>query len=217
MSAKGTVYVVDDDPSVRRSLARLARAAGYEAQAFASAGEFLASEDLRATGCLVLDVRMPGLSGMDLQEEMRKTGRAMPIVFLTGHGDVPTSVEAMKKGAVDFLTKPVNDEELLAAIAAAIRKAAQDQAARTEAQEVRRRYESLSPREQEVLRYVLTGMLNKQIALALHIAEKTVKVHRGRVMEKMRAESVAELVRMTQKAGIEPAAVGRQTGNVVTW
>ena len=155
-------------------------------------------------GCILLDVKMPGLSGMDLQEELNKADYHMPIVFVTGHGDIPMTVEAMKKGAVDFLTKPFDDEELLQALKAAIGKDRNARAEHTEVYEIRRLIELLTPRENEILRYVVTGMLNKQIALELGIAEKTVKVHRGRVMEKLGVDSVAELVRLAEKAGIKP-------------
>jgi FixJ family two-component response regulator len=164
----------------------------------------LRREHFDGAGCILLDVKMPGLSGMDLQEELNKADYHMPIVFITGHGDVPTSVEAMKKGAVDFLTKPFDDEELLQALRAAIEKDRDGRAEYTAVHEVRRLIELLTPREHEILRYVVTGMLNKQIALELGIAEKTVKVHRGRVMEKLGVDSVAELVRLAEKAGIKP-------------
>jgi FixJ family two-component response regulator len=180
------------------------RSAGYTAETFSSAEAFLRREHFDGAGCILLDVKMPGLSGMDLQEELNKADYHMPIVFITGHGDVPTSVEAMKKGAVDFLTKPFDDEELLQALRAAIEKDRDGRAEYTAVHEVRRLIELLTPREHEILRYVVTGMLNKQIALELGIAEKTVKVHRGRVMEKLGVDSVAELVRLAEKAGIKP-------------
>jgi FixJ family two-component response regulator len=201
---KPTVFVIDDDASIRKSLSRLLRSAGYTAEAFSSAEEFLRREHFDGTGCILLDVQMPGLSGMDLQEELSKADYHMPIVFITGHGDIPMSVEAMKKGAVDFLTKPFDDEQLLQALRAAIEKDQNARAEYTEVCEIRRRIELLTPREDEILRYVVTGMLNKQIGLELGIAEKTVKVHRGRVMEKLGVDSVAELVRLAEKAGIKP-------------
>jgi FixJ family two-component response regulator len=201
---KPTIFVIDDDASIRKSLSRLLRSAGYTAEAFSSAEEFLRREHFDGAGCILLDVQMPGLSGMDLQEELSKADYHMPIVFITGHGDIPMSVEAMKKGAVDFLTKPFDDEQLLQVLRAAIEKDQNARAEYTEVREIRRRIELLTPREDEILRYVVTGMLNKQIALELGIAEKTVKVHRGRVMEKLGVDSVAELVRLAEKAGIKP-------------
>jgi FixJ family two-component response regulator len=201
---KPTVFVIDDDASIRKSLSRLLRSAGYTAETFSSAEEFLRREHFDGVGCILLDVRMPGLSGMDLQEKLNKADYPMPIVFITGHGDIPMTVEAMKKGAVDFLTKPFDDEELLQALRAAIEKDRNARAEYTEVHEIRRLIELLTPRENEILRYVVTGMLNKQIALEVGIAEKTVKVHRGRVMGKLGVDSVAELVRLAEKAGIKP-------------
>lgn len=199
-----TVFIIDDDASVRKSLSRLLRSAGYAVEIFPSAEEFLAREHFDGVGCIVLDVQMPGLSGMDLQEELSKADYHMPIIFVTGHGDIPMSVQAMKKGAVDFLTKPFDDKELLKAIESAIQKDGQARTEYHEVQNIRSRIELLTAREYEVFRYVIAGMPNKQIALELQIAEKTVKVHRGRVMEKLGADSVAELVRLSEKAGIEP-------------
>jgi FixJ family two-component response regulator len=201
---KPTVFVIDDDASVRKSLSRLLRSSGFDTETFASAEQFLEREHYQGVGCIVLDVRMPGLSGMDLQEELNQAGYIMPIIFITGHGDIPMSVQAMKKGAVDFLTKPFDDEELLQAIRRAIIKDKKGNAERIERDDILRRMEQLTPREDEILRYVITGMLNKQIALELDIAEKTVKVHRGRIMEKLNVGSVAELVRLAEKASIEP-------------
>jgi FixJ family two-component response regulator len=201
---KPTVFLIDDDASVRKSLSRLLRSAGYTTETFASAEEFLGRGHFNGIGCLLLDVQMPGLSGIDLQKELNKADYHMPIIFITGHGDIPMSVEAMKKGAVDFLTKPFDDEELLQALRAAIEKDRNARAENTDVLEIRRLIELLTPRENEILRYVVTGMLNKQIALKLGIAEKTVKVHRGRVMEKLGVDSVAELVRLAEKAGIKP-------------
>jgi len=173
-------------------------------ETFSSAEEFLGREHFNGTGCIILDVQMPGLSGMDLQVELSKAEYSMPIIFITGHGDIPMSVEAMKKGAVNFLTKPFDDNDLLRAIREAIEKDRKAKAKQTEVQDIRRRMSLLTPREYEILRYVITGMLNKQIASKLNIAEKTVKVHRGRVMEKLRVDSVAELVRLAEKTGIKP-------------
>ncbi len=199
-----TVFVIDDDASVRKSLSRLLRSADYLAETFASAEEFLGREHFNGIGCLLLDVQMPGLSGMDLQEELNKADYHMPIIFITGHGDIPMSVEAMKKGAVDFLPKPFDDKELLRAIEKAIEKDTYAKAEYDETLDIRKRIELLTPRENETLRYVITGMLNKQIGLKLNIAEKTVKVHRGRIMEKLCVASVAELVRLAEKVGIRP-------------
>jgi FixJ family two-component response regulator len=201
---KPIVFIIDDDASIRKSLSRLLRSAGHTTETFASAEEFLGREHFNGIGCLLLDVRMPRLSGMDLQKELNKADYHMPIIFITGHGDIPMSVEAMKKGAADFLTKPFDDKELLQAIENAIEKDRQTRAEYDETLDIRRRIELLTPRENEILRYIITGMLNKQIALKLDISEKTVKVHRGRIMEKLCVDSVAELVRLAEKAGIKP-------------
>jgi FixJ family two-component response regulator len=198
-----TIFVIDDDASVRKSVSRLLRSAGYQVEAFPSAEQFLSREHFDGVGCIVLDIQMPGLSGMDLQEELSKADYHMPIIFVTGHGDIPTSVQAMKKGAVEFLTKPFDDKDLVVAVESAIEKDSQGRTEYHEVQDIRRRIELLTAREYEIFRYVITGMLNKQIATKLKIAEKTVKVHRGRVMEKLGANSVAELVRQAEKAGIK--------------
>lgn len=198
-----TVFIIDDDPSVRKSLSRLVRSLGFGSESFASAEEFLGRERYDGLGCIVLDVRMPGLSGMELQDELVKGEFSMPIIFITGHGDIPMSVQAMKKGAVDFLPKPFDDDELLEAVQKAIEKDREAKAERSATRDILTRIERLTTRECEILRYVITGMLNKQIAFKLDIAEKTVKVHRGRIMEKLGAHSVAELVRLAEKAGIE--------------
>ena len=201
---KPTVFIIDDDPSVRKSLSRLLRSAGYQAETFPSAEQFLTREHFNGIGCILLDIQMPGLSGMDLQERLNKADYHMPIIFITGHGDIPTSVQAMKKGAVDFLTKPFDDKELLRIVESAIQKDGQARTEYREVQNIRSRIELLTAREYEIFRYVITGMLNKQIGLELNIAEKTVKVHRGRVMEKLGVNSVAELVHLAEKAGVEP-------------
>jgi FixJ family two-component response regulator len=196
------VFVVDDDSSVRRSLSRLLAAAGYMVEALASAREFLAREPYAGPCCLVLDMRMPGMTGLELQQTLAAAGRRLPIVFVTGHVDVPMSVRAMKRGAVDLLTKPFDDKDLLAAIQRAVAKDAEELGEAAHVGEIRERIARLSPRETEVFARVVTGMLNKQIAAALGIGEKTVKVHRARVMEKMRAGSVAELVRLADRVGV---------------
>ncbi len=205
MAEKSTVvFVIDDDPSVRKSLSRLLRSVGHSVETFSSAEAFLGREHFDGVGCIILDVQMPGLSGMDLQAELSKAEYSMPIIFITGHGDIPMSVEAMRKGAVHFLTKPFDDNDLLRAMREAIEKDRRAKAEQAEIQGLGNRLNSLTPREHEILRYVIAGMLNKQIGFRLNIAEKTVKVHRGRVMEKLRVDSVAELVRLAEKAGIEP-------------
>jgi FixJ family two-component response regulator len=196
------VFIVDDDPSVRKSLARLIRAARFDVEAFASAREFLTRPPYDGPCCLVLDVRMPGLTGLELQETLATAGQRLCIVFITGYGDVRASVKAMKGGAIDFLIKPVNDQDLLDAIERAVamsRRAQHDQARITE---IQNRIKTLTPREAEVFALVVTGMLNKQIAAELGVGEKMVKVHRGRVMEKMRAGSAAELVRLADGRGV---------------
>ena len=197
-----TVFVVDDYAPVRSSISRLLRGAGFAVVAFASAEEFLAQYDPLAVGCLVLDLAMPSLNGLELQHVLAKAGSLLPIIFLTGHADIPKGVQAMKHGASDFLTKPVNDEDLLAAVRVAIEKDRVLQREQAELSEIRARLARLTPREREVLEYVVAGKLNKQIAGDLGTVEQTVKVHRGHVMEKMRVRSVAELVRLTQRCGI---------------
>jgi FixJ family two-component response regulator len=199
--APALVSVVDDDPSVRRSLARLVKGAGYRVEAFASADEFLARPPEEGPACLLLDVRMPGLTGLDLQET-RVAAHSTSIVFITGYRDVRASVKAMKGGAIDFLTKPVNDEELLSAIERAVARASAARREEDRIREVRERIKTLTRREAEVFALVVTGMLNKQIAADLGVSEKMVKVHRGRVMEKMRAGSLAELVRLADEGGV---------------
>src|SRR4029077_19286156 len=198
-----TVFLVDDDSSVRRALTRLIKSAGYPVLAFASAGKFL-ENNVPSDGpaFLVLDIRMPGLSGLDLQGELQKRDSILPIIFITGHGDIPMSVQAMKAGAVDFLPKPVKDKELLHAIEQALARAGRESTERSEIADIRRRSVTLTPREREVMELVVTGMINKQIAYELGTVEKTIKIHRARVMEKMKAGSLAELVRIAEKIGI---------------
>jgi RNA polymerase sigma factor (sigma-70 family) len=203
LSSASTVFVVDDDAAVLKSLSRLLRSAGLVAATFTSPREFLDRHDPSAPGCLVLDVAMPGLNGLELQQALIASDHELPIVFLTGHGDIPMSVQAMKRGAVDFLTKPVNDHDLLQAVRVAIEKDRLQRQARAEVAEVQQCLAALTPREREVLEHVITGQLNKQIAADLGTAEKTIKVQRARVMEKMKVQSVAELVHLAARAGIQ--------------
>jgi FixJ family two-component response regulator len=198
-NAEPTVFVVDDDPAVLKGLSRLLRSVQLPIATFGSAQEFLERHDRRAPGCLVLDVSMPGLNGLELQEALTEKNIVIPIIFMTGHGDVPMSVYAMKHGAFDFLTKPVNGDDLIKAVHAALEKDRIARQARNELDEIQERLATLTPREREVMNHVVTGQLNKQIALDLGTVEKTIKVHRARVMEKMKVQSVAELVRLTER------------------
>ena len=199
------VCVVDDDQSVRRGLRRLFKSAEYAAESFASAEDYLAREIFEGPICLVLDVRMPGLNGLELQKELESRGACEQIVFITGHNDVPTCTQAMKNGAVDFLMKPFDSEELIEAVRRALGRGKEHLRKREERREARALIDKLTPREFEVLRFVIMGLLNKQIAAEMDTAEKTIKVHRGRVMQKLRATSVPDLVRISQRAGISPA------------
>jgi RNA polymerase sigma factor (sigma-70 family) len=200
-NTKGTVFVVDDDPSMRKALERLCRSAGLKVKTFAAARDFLDHAAPDGPACLVLDVRMPGLSGLDLQAEIAARNMQTPIVFITGHGDIPMSVKAMKAGAVDFLTKPFRNTALIAVIREAISKDVRLKESQGEQQTIERRLQTLTPREREVFEMVVKGMLNKQIAFELGTSEQTIKVHRGRMMEKMQVTSVAELVRAAVKIG----------------
>lgn len=197
------VFVIDDDASMRAAVSRLLNAVGLPVQTFASAREFLAGRLPDVPGCAVLDVRLPGLSGLDLQREMVERGIHIPVIFITGHGDIPMSVQAMKAGAVEFLTKPFRDQDLLDAVRSGIQLDRQGRKERAELAELRDGLRQLTPREREVMSLVVAGLLNKQIALRLGTSEKTIKIHRSHVMQKMRADSLADLVRMSQKLGIE--------------
>ena len=196
------VFVVDDDASMRPALESLIRSVGLSVRSFRSGREFLNFSRPNVPACLVLDVRMPGLSGLDLQRELAASGNSIPIVFITGHGDIPMSVQAMKAGATEFLTKPFRDQQLLDAIHVAIEKDAATRRQAAETQQLRRRYDLLTPREREVMALVASGLLNKQVAERLGTSEITIKVHRGRVMEKMKADSLPDLVRSAIRLGI---------------
>jgi FixJ family two-component response regulator len=196
------VFVVDDDPSIRTSTERLVRSAGFKVKTFGSAAEFLESPRPEGPACLVLDVRLPGQSGLDLQRELSGSGVQIPVIFVTGHGDIPMTVRAMRAGAVEFLTKPYRKNDLLGAIRAAIERDRASLKERLDTSALHQRYERLTPREREVMAHVVEGLLNKQIAGELATAERTVKFHRAHIMRKMEAESVAELVKMAGQLGI---------------
>jgi FixJ family two-component response regulator len=198
------LFVVDDDPSVRTALSRLLGAAGYRVESFPSADDFLAAHREDGPGCLILDVHLPGLGGLDLQEALSVSKCPLPIVFITGVGDIPTSVRAMKAGAVDFLPKPFESQDLLDAVARALERDAAARAGREESRKIAALLGRLTPREREVFALVVTGMLNREIADGLGASEKTIKVHRGRVMEKLGAASLADLVRLADRAGVKP-------------
>ena len=196
---EATVYLVDDDAGVRRAAKELIESVGVRTQTFGSAREFLETQRPDAPGCLVLDVRLRGDSGLDLQRELAKTNNPLPIIFITGHGDIPMTVQAMKAGAVEFLSKPFRDQQLLDAITQAIERDRLARKERREVAELRLRHESLTPREREVMTFVVKGLLNKQVGAELGMSETTVKLHRGQVMQKMRADSLADLVRIAER------------------
>jgi len=198
-AGESVVYIIDDDRAVREATKDLVESIGLRVQTFTTAQEFLSSERPDAPGCLVLDVRLPGLSGLDLQRELGKTNNPVPIVFITGHGDIPMTVQAMKAGAVEFLTKPFRHQQLLDAIAHAIERDRVERKERSELAELLRRHDSLTPREREVMVFVVKGLLNKQVGAELGMSETTVKFHRGQLMQKMKAQSLADLVRIAER------------------
>ena len=206
MTAEPIVYLLDDEPDMLKALTRLLRAQGLQVRGFANGRDFLARKAHQGPACLVLDVAMPEIDGLCVQERLRRGGDELPIIFLTGHGDIPMSVRAMKAGAEDFLTKPVNAVDLLQAIRAALRRASEQHALSEELASRRGRLASLTPREREVLGHVIAGKMNKQIAADLGTGEQNVKVHRGRLMRKMGVSSVAELVRLAERLGLRPAS-----------
>lgn len=204
-ASDAVVYVVEDDASFRKSIQRLVRGWGYEVHAFDSANDYLTQASIRSPGCLLLDVRLPDIDGLSLQQQLIEKGNPLPVIFMTGHGSIPMGVQAMKNGAVDFLPKPFKAEELLRAIDKALERNLHDVQAAQENKEISALIDTLTPRENEVLRWLITGQLNKQIAYALGTTERTIKAHRSRVLEKTKVSSIAELVRLAEKAGISPA------------
>ncbi len=207
MSQQPIVHLVDDDESVRRALTRLLTAAGHRVTAYESAGAYLSADVVEGPGCLVLDVRMPEVGGLELQQQLARSSRERPIVFISAHGDVPTSVRAMKAGAVDFLTKPVGEEELLSAVARALTRDTEERVKREADRALWDRVARLSARERQIFELVSSGLLNKQIGARLGTGERTVKLHRARVMKKLGAESTADLVRIAERLGIEDRGV----------
>jgi FixJ family two-component response regulator len=203
-AASPTVFIVDDDPGVRASIQGLLKTVGLRSEAFASPQEFLSRPRFDGPSCMVLDVRLPDLSGLDFQRKLAESGVQMPVIFITGYADVPMSVKAMKMGAVEFLTKPFRDQDLLDAIQQALERDRVARENRRGVADLQKRYDTLTPREREVMRLVISGMLNKQIAGELSTSEVTVKVHRGQVMRKMEAGSLAELIGIAQKLGLQP-------------
>jgi FixJ family two-component response regulator len=201
------IFVIDDDASVRKSLSRLLMSLEFNVETYESAEHFLARETYQGTGCIILDVRMPGLTGMDLHDMLISAGCDLPIVFISGHGDIPMSVRAMKKGAIDFLPKPFDEQDLLTAVNKAIDKDKKQKAETDEKRTILQHMGLLTPREKQVLGYVISGMLNKQIAFKLGIAEKTVKIHRGKIMLKLGTQSVAALIRLAEKVDIKPSSL----------
>ena len=196
------IHVVDDDASFLTAMTRLLRGGGYEVRAFPSAAEFLQSPPADTPGCVIVDLQMPGVGGLELQDTLKKEANALPLVFLTGHGDIPTSVQAMRQGAEDFLTKPVKKQALFEAVQRALDRHAREREQRARQRELRARFDALTPREREVLTHVLSGQLNKQIAGDLGTSERTIKAHRANLMAKVRVQSVAELARLAQEAGL---------------
>jgi FixJ family two-component response regulator len=202
------VHVVDDDEPTRRSTARLLASAGFESRTYASAADFLDAITPEMSGCIILDVRLPDQNGLELQGALAQRDVALPIIFLTGYGEIPDTVRAIQRGAVDFLTKPVEGTVLLAAVSRALTQEATTRAARARQEDLRRRYERLTPREREVFRHLISGQLNKQVAADLQLAERTIKLHRARVFEKLEVGSMAELARLAVDLGLEPAGPG---------
>ena len=201
-AAQPVVFVIDDDASVRTAISSLIRSVGLRAELFASVSEFLAHKRSSATSCLILDVRLPGVSGLEFQSELAKANAQIPIIFITGHGDIPMTVKAMKAGAVEFLTKPFRDQDLLDAIQVALDRARVREEKERSVSELRKKFETLTPREQEVMGWIAGGLLNKQVAAEIGVTEITVKVHRGNVMRKIAAKSFADLVRMAELLGV---------------
>jgi FixJ family two-component response regulator len=197
-----TIFVVDDDASFLTAVTRLLRAGGFAVKTFASADEFVKNPPPDSPGCVIADLHMPGMSGLGLQDSLAKTSASLPVIFLTGHGDIPTSVHAMRRGAEDFLTKPVKREELFDAVQRALARNTREREAHTKHRELRARFDTLTPREREVLTHIVKGQLNKQIAADLDTAERTIKAHRANLMAKLQVQSVAELVRLAQALGV---------------